>query len=96
MSSHCKVCYTVHFYTSLVVFAGKYCGKAKPRPLVTLTNRLTLYFNTNERTQDKGFKAHYKAVAPERTSGKKSTNPYQQESCMDSGIMLDVYFIVYE
>ncbi|KAK7930543.1 hypothetical protein WMY93_006938 [Mugilogobius chulae] len=43
---------------------GKYCGYSKPRPIVSLTNRLTVYFDTNERKTDQGFKAHYKAVAP--------------------------------
>lgn len=46
---------------------GKYCGYSKPRPIVTLTNRLTVYFDTNERKTDQGFKAHYKAVAPAAT-----------------------------
>ncbi|KAJ0033684.1 hypothetical protein NQD34_000791, partial [Periophthalmus magnuspinnatus] len=44
---------------------GKYCGYSKPKPIVSLTNRLTVYFDTNERKTDQGFKAHYKAVAPE-------------------------------
>ncbi|KAM7394398.1 hypothetical protein PAMP_021203 [Pampus punctatissimus] len=44
---------------------GKYCGDTKPKPLVSLTNRLTVYFDTNDRKTDQGFKAHYKAVAPE-------------------------------
>lgn len=56
--------------TSHVLFAGKYCGGVTPRPLVSLTNRLTVYFNTNDMTSSKGFKAHYKAVAPELASGK--------------------------
>lgn len=55
---------------SRVLFAGKYCGGVRPRPLVSLTNRLTVYFNTNEMTNSRGFKAHYKAVAPELASGK--------------------------
>lgn len=42
---------------------GKYCGYAKPRPIVSLTNRLTVFFDSNERKTDQGFKAHYKAVA---------------------------------
>lgn len=52
------------------LFAGKYCGGVRPRPLVSLTNRLTVYFNTNDMTNSRGFKAYYKAVAPELTSGK--------------------------
>ncbi|TMS22780.1 Ovochymase-2 [Larimichthys crocea] len=44
---------------------GKYCGYTKPKPVVSLTNHLTVYFDTNERKTDQGFKAHYKAVAPE-------------------------------
>uniref|UniRef100_H3CMZ7 CUB domain-containing protein n=1 Tax=Tetraodon nigroviridis TaxID=99883 RepID=H3CMZ7_TETNG len=47
---------------------GKYCGGVKPRSLVSLTNRLTVYFNTNDMTNKRGFKAYYKAVAPELTS----------------------------
>ncbi|XP_054634056.1 ovochymase-2 [Dunckerocampus dactyliophorus] len=47
---------------------GKYCGYTKPLPLVSLTNRLTIYFDTNDRKTDQGFKAHYEAVSPERTS----------------------------
>lgn len=53
-----------------LLFAGKYCGDVSPRPLVSLTNRLTVYFNTNDMTNSRGFKASYKAVAPELTSGK--------------------------
>lgn len=55
---------------SHVLFAGKYCGGVTPRPLVSLTNRLTVYFNTNDMKNSKGFKARYKAVAPELASGK--------------------------
>eukprot|EP00066_Takifugu_rubripes_P022016 XP_011611282.1 PREDICTED: ovochymase-2-like [Takifugu rubripes] len=47
---------------------GKYCGGVTPRPLVSLSNRLTVYFNTNDMTNSRGFKAHYRAVAPELTS----------------------------
>ncbi|KAM3623175.1 uncharacterized protein V6R79_007971 [Siganus canaliculatus] len=47
---------------------GLYCGYTKPNPVVSLTNRLTVYFDTNDRTTDQGFKAHYKAVAPELAS----------------------------
>ncbi|XP_034543236.1 ovochymase-2 [Notolabrus celidotus] len=46
---------------------GKYCGYTKPKPLVSLTNHLTVYFDTNDRKTDQGFKAHYKAVAPNLT-----------------------------
>uniref|UniRef100_A0A3B4TUR0 Zgc:154142 n=1 Tax=Seriola dumerili TaxID=41447 RepID=A0A3B4TUR0_SERDU len=46
---------------------GKYCGYTKPKPVVSLSNHLTIYFDTNERKTDQGFKAHYKAVAPENT-----------------------------
>uniref|UniRef100_A0A3Q2VHF8 Zgc:154142 n=1 Tax=Haplochromis burtoni TaxID=8153 RepID=A0A3Q2VHF8_HAPBU len=41
---------------------GKYCGYNKPNPVVSLTNQLTVYFDTNDRKTDRGFKAHYKAV----------------------------------
>ncbi|XP_061778961.1 ovochymase-2 [Nerophis lumbriciformis] len=47
---------------------GKYCGYTKPLPLVSLTNRLTVYFDTNDRKTDQGFKARYEAVSPERAS----------------------------
>uniref|UniRef100_A0A3Q2CBD6 Zgc:154142 n=1 Tax=Cyprinodon variegatus TaxID=28743 RepID=A0A3Q2CBD6_CYPVA len=47
---------------------GKYCGYTKPKPVVTLSNHLMVYFDTNERKTDQGFKAHYKAVAPEAAS----------------------------
>uniref|UniRef100_A0A3P8X1I7 Zgc:154142 n=1 Tax=Cynoglossus semilaevis TaxID=244447 RepID=A0A3P8X1I7_CYNSE len=47
---------------------GRYCGYTKPRPAVSLTNHLTVYFDTNDRKTDQGFKAHYKAVTPELTS----------------------------
>lgn len=58
-------------------FVGKYCGFAKPKPLVSLTNRLTVLFISNDRKTDKGFKAHYKAVSPELAPGKKmSGNPF--------------------
>lgn len=53
----------------LMIFAGRICGKTKPKPIVSLTNRLTVYFNSNERDTDKGFKAHFKAVDPSETSG---------------------------
>lgn len=57
---------------------GKYCGYTKPRPLVSLTNHLTVFFDTNDRKTDQGFKAHYKAVSPGLTSGKIiSRNPFQ-------------------
>ncbi|KAF7655501.1 hypothetical protein LDENG_00055110 [Lucifuga dentata] len=47
---------------------GKYCGYAKPKPVVSLGNRMTVYFDTNEVKTDQGFKAHYKAIAPESTA----------------------------
>nr|XP_046272112.1 tolloid-like protein 2 [Scatophagus argus] len=47
---------------------GKYCGYIKPKAVVSLTNQLTVFFDTNDKNTDKGFKAHYKAVAPELTS----------------------------
>lgn len=54
----------------IVIFSGKICGKTKPMPLVSLSNRLTVYFNSNERDTDKGFKAHFKAVDLALTSGR--------------------------
>ena len=60
-----------------MVSVGKYCGYTKPKPVVSMTNRLTVYFDTNDRKEDIGFKAHYKAVAPELTTGKMITgNPF--------------------
>ncbi|KAL2098056.1 hypothetical protein ACEWY4_007263 [Coilia grayii] len=44
---------------------GKYCGHSQPKPIVTLGNSLWVYFDTNDARPDKGFKAMYKAVAPE-------------------------------
>ncbi|XP_056264194.1 cubilin [Pseudoliparis swirei] len=46
---------------------GKYCGYTKPKPLVSLTNHLWVYFDTNDRKTDQGFKAHYKTVDPKLT-----------------------------
>lgn len=81
----------VYFYIISVIFVGEYCGYVKPKPVVSLTNRLTVYFDTDEKKTDQGFKAHYKAVAPQLTSGKQTSgNPFQQEYCLDSGIMLDL------
>ncbi|KAM4595755.1 ovochymase-2 [Fundulus diaphanus] len=47
---------------------GKYCGYTKPKPMVTLSNHLMVYFDTNDRKTDQGFKAHYKAVTPQVAS----------------------------
>ncbi|XP_035273212.1 cubilin [Anguilla anguilla] len=47
---------------------GKYCGRTKPKPLVSLGNSLVVYFDTNDQGTDKGFKARYSAVAPESTA----------------------------
>ncbi|KAM6940692.1 cubilin [Xenentodon cancila] len=47
---------------------GKYCGYIIPKPMVLLSNNLTVHFTTSDRNTDQGFKAHYKAVAPELTS----------------------------
>lgn len=64
----------------LVALAGKYCGYSKPLPLVSLTNRLTVYFDTNDRKTDQGFKARYEAVSPERTSGKMAPHMIDLEN----------------
>ncbi|XP_062407656.1 ovochymase [Sardina pilchardus] len=42
---------------------GKFCGHVKPKPIVTLSNTLWVYFDTNEVRPDKGFRAMYRAVA---------------------------------
>uniref|UniRef100_A0A8C1YT96 Zgc:154142 n=1 Tax=Cyprinus carpio TaxID=7962 RepID=A0A8C1YT96_CYPCA len=47
---------------------GKYCGYSSPKPIVSLGNSIFVYFNTNDRYTEKGFKALYRAVAPETTS----------------------------
>ncbi|KAM9792333.1 cubilin [Neosynchiropus ocellatus] len=47
---------------------GKYCGYEKPKPIVSLTNRLTVFFDTNDRKTDQGFKAVFKAVSPESSA----------------------------
>ncbi|TRY88335.1 hypothetical protein DNTS_018821 [Danionella cerebrum] len=47
---------------------GKYCGYSSPKQIVTLGNSLFVYFDTNDRHTDRGFKALYRAVAPETTS----------------------------
>ncbi|KAJ8388268.1 hypothetical protein AAFF_G00135290 [Aldrovandia affinis] len=47
---------------------GKFCGHSKPKPFVSLGNSLVVYFDTNDRGTDKGFKARYTAVAPESTA----------------------------
>ncbi|XP_062851362.1 cubilin [Trichomycterus rosablanca] len=44
---------------------GKYCGKSVPKPVVSLGNRLVVYFDTNDRKTEKGFRAAYRAVDPE-------------------------------
>ncbi|KAL7877112.1 hypothetical protein SRHO_G00037550 [Serrasalmus rhombeus] len=44
---------------------GKYCGHSKPKPVVSLGNTLVVYFDTNDRQTDRGFKAMYHAVDPE-------------------------------
>lgn len=82
-----------HSTKSYAVLAGKYCGADKPMPLVSLTNRLTVYFNTNEMTNNKGFKAHYKTVAPELTSGKSISTrrlpwPWHNVRCPSYSIWL--------
>uniref|UniRef100_A0A4W5NF98 Zgc:154142 n=1 Tax=Hucho hucho TaxID=62062 RepID=A0A4W5NF98_9TELE len=43
------------------------CGRSKPGPIVSLGNSLLLFFDTNDRNTDKGFKAKYQAVTPEST-----------------------------
>lgn len=93
----CRIVLSLSTYIICVVFIGKYCGYTKPKPVVSLTNHLTVYFDTNERKTDQGFKAHYKAVAPELAPGKKmSGNPFQQENCLDSDVMLDICLTVYD
>ncbi|CAM4474958.1 unnamed protein product [Leuciscus chuanchicus] len=47
---------------------GKYCGYSTPKPIVALGNSIFVYFDTNDRYTEKGFKALYRAVAPETAS----------------------------
>ncbi|XP_030644095.1 ovochymase-2 [Chanos chanos] len=47
---------------------GKYCGFSTPQPVVSLGNSLVVYFNTNDKVTDKGFKAFYRAVSPQAVS----------------------------
>ncbi|XP_064870172.1 procollagen C-endopeptidase enhancer 1-like, partial [Oncorhynchus nerka] len=46
---------------------GRLCGRSKPGPIVSLGNSMLLFFDTNDRNTDKGFKAKYQAVTPEST-----------------------------
>ncbi|KAK2852327.1 hypothetical protein Q7C36_007528 [Tachysurus vachellii] len=43
---------------------GKFCGYSNPKPMVSLGSSLKVYFDTNGRYTDKGFKAMYHAVSP--------------------------------
>ncbi|KAI4884471.1 hypothetical protein NFI96_001277, partial [Prochilodus magdalenae] len=47
---------------------GKYCGNSLPKPVVSLGSSLVVYFDTNERLTDRGFKAMYRAVDPKTVS----------------------------
>ncbi|KAL1023769.1 hypothetical protein UPYG_G00045870 [Umbra pygmaea] len=46
---------------------GRWCGTSKPRPIVSLGNSMLVFFDTNDRNTDKGFKAKYQAVTPDST-----------------------------
>ncbi|XP_038837825.1 ovochymase-2-like [Salvelinus namaycush] len=46
---------------------GRLCGRSKPGPIVSLGNAMLLFFDTNDRNTDTGFKAKYQAVTPEST-----------------------------
>ncbi|XP_029622136.1 ovochymase-2 isoform X1 [Salmo trutta] len=46
---------------------GRLCERSKPGPIVSLGNSMVLFFDTNDRNTDKGFKAKYQAVTPEST-----------------------------
>ncbi|KAJ8000711.1 hypothetical protein DPEC_G00183190 [Dallia pectoralis] len=45
---------------------GRLCGRLKPRSIVSLGNSMLVFFNTNDLNTEKGFKARYQAVEPER------------------------------
>ncbi|XP_073670702.1 ovochymase-2 [Paramisgurnus dabryanus] len=47
---------------------GKYCGYSTPKPIVSVGNSISVYFDSNDRHTEKGFKAQYRAVAPETTA----------------------------
>ncbi|KAI1887407.1 hypothetical protein AGOR_G00189980 [Albula goreensis] len=47
---------------------GRFCGHSKPKPFVSLGSSLVVYFNSNDRGTDKGFKARYNIVSPESTA----------------------------
>lgn len=47
---------------------GKYCGYSIPKPIVSIGNSLTVFFDTNDRHAEKGFKALYRTVSPEMTA----------------------------
>uniref|UniRef100_A0A673XEJ4 Zgc:154142 n=1 Tax=Salmo trutta TaxID=8032 RepID=A0A673XEJ4_SALTR len=55
------------FSSVLFGSAGRLCGRSKPGPIVSLGNSMVLFFDTNVRNTDKGFKAKYQAVTPEST-----------------------------
>uniref|UniRef100_A0A8C7IFX9 Uncharacterized protein n=1 Tax=Oncorhynchus kisutch TaxID=8019 RepID=A0A8C7IFX9_ONCKI len=48
---------------------GRLCGRSKPGPIVSLGNSMLLFFDTNDRNTDKGFKAKYQAVTLEKIAG---------------------------
>ncbi|XP_075705835.1 ovochymase-2-like [Rhinoderma darwinii] len=43
---------------------GTYCGHSRPKPLVSVGNRVFVTFLSNSKTTDKGFHAKYEAVDP--------------------------------
>ncbi|XP_077332677.1 ovochymase-2-like [Lithobates pipiens] len=47
---------------------GTYCGHLTPGPIVSVGNKLFVKFTTNDKTSDKGFRARYEAVDPNKVS----------------------------
>ncbi|XP_029465533.1 chymotrypsin-like elastase family member 2A [Rhinatrema bivittatum] len=49
---------------------GKFCGYGNPKPLVSVGNKLTVFFASKSKTKDEGFKVFYEAIDPMKTSDK--------------------------
>ncbi|KAM8939404.1 ovochymase-2-like [Pelodytes ibericus] len=47
---------------------GTFCGRTAPKPFVSVGNKLTISFVSNNKTTDKGFEAKYEAIDPSKTS----------------------------
>ncbi|XP_069486267.1 ovochymase-2-like [Ambystoma mexicanum] len=47
---------------------GQYCGRTIPKRLVSVGNKLNVFFTSNSENTDKGFKAFYEAIDPSKTA----------------------------